>query len=266
MSNFFGLDFVFNSIPSQMYGLKIVNFDSGGLYGGAGSSNVTLYTQTVLRREKSYYLGRSQNEPLQFPLTFASSCAITGMERSAISNWLFGETNYRKLMIIQDDLNGAWFNCFLTRPVPYYIGNVNYGFTTTVVCDSPFAYSPLKTLTRTYEGNNVITDDITIYNGSANHDYLYPNVSFELNTVGNSFSIINYDDDDRNFLFTGLLPEEEISINGDTQAVVSSTGLKRLNNFNKNWLRLVPKVNRLRVESGIGTFTITYYERIKIGA
>ena len=75
----------------------------------------------------------------------------------------------------------------------------------------------------------------------------------------------NSDDHDREFLFTGLLASESISIDASLQTVTSSTGLLRLANFNKHWLRLVPGINHLHVESGIGTFTITYFERVAIG-
>ena len=141
---------MFDNIPSQQFGLKIINFDSSGVESGVGSSNVNILTQQVLRKAKPYYLGRIQDEVLEFPLSFASENPIDGRDRNIISKWLFGRSEYKPLTIIQDDLNGAWFNCFLTDPEPVYIGNVTYGFKCKVVCDSPFAYSPLKTITRTF--------------------------------------------------------------------------------------------------------------------
>jgi len=273
LSQFTTYDFEFAGISSQTFNLKIVNFDSGGLYSGVGSSDPTIHTQKVYRQDKVFDLGVSQDQVLSFPLIFASSNPIAGMDRNIISNWLFGRSSRQKLKIIQDDLGGAWFNVFLTKPEPYYVGNVNVGFKCIVQCDSPFAYSPLRTETRTYTGNNVITDDIVIYNKSSNDDYLYTDISFSLNAVGNSFSITNLDDVEtisgssvaREFLFSGLLANEEIEINGDTKTIISSTGLRRLDKFNKKWFRLVPRANHLHIESGIGTFTIEYYERNKIG-
>ena len=273
MSQFYTYDFEFDEIASQTFGLQIVNFDSGGLYNGVGSSDPTIHTQKVYRQDKVYDLGVSQDQVLSFPLIFASQEPISGLDRNIISNWLFGRSSRKKLKIIQDDLNGAWFNVFLTKPEPYYVGNVNIGFKCVAECDSAFAFSPLRTVTKTYTGNNVITDDIIIYNDSANDDYLYTNISFALNAVGNSFSITNSDDIEtisgssvaREFLFSGLLANETVTINGDTKAITSSTRLRRLDKFNKKWFRLVPRVNRLHIESGIGTFTITYYSRVKIG-
>jgi len=265
MSQFYALDFIYDGIPSQTFDLKILSFEDGSLFSGMGSADVKIYTQKVLRKAKVYYLGRSQQPQLEFELIFGSSSVISGMDRDIISSWLFRRSGFKKLEILQDDLNSAWFNCFLTSPAPLYVGNMNYAFKCKVICDSPFAYSPLKTLTRTYSGNNIITDNINLYNYSTEDDYLYPNITFELNTVGSSFSIINLDDNNREFLFTGLQPEEKIIVDNNLQTIVSSSLLYRLSNFNKNWLRLVPKMNRLHVESGIGNFTITYNERMKIG-
>lgn len=273
MANFYTTDFELDGIPSQNFNLKIVNFDSGGLYSGVGSSDPTIHTQKVYRQDKVYDLGVSQDQILSFPLIFASPTVLSGIDRDIISNWLFGLSSRKKLKIIQDDLNGVWFNVFLTKPEPYYVGNLNVGFKCLAQCDSAFGYSPIRIVTKTYTGNNVITDDIVIYNKSSNDDYLYANISFALNAVGNSFSITNSDDVEtisgssvaREFLFSGLLANETITINGDTKTITSSTGLRRLSNFNKKWFRLVPRANHLHIESGIGTFTITFFERSKIG-
>lgn len=262
---FTAYDFIFDNISSVNFGLKLINLDNTGLFSGVGSANTEIYTQKVLRADKVYYLGRSINAPLEFHLTFGSQQPISGLDRNIISNWLFGRSGYKKLQIVQDDLDGMWFNCFLTSPTTTYVGNLQYAFDCTVSCDSQFAYGPTKTVTRTFTGDNVIDYDLTLYNESSNDDYLYPNISFELNTVGNSFSITNLDDNDREFLFSDLQASETISVDNAKQIIVSDTGLHRLSNFNKKWLRLVPKTNRLHIESGIGTFTIIYNNRIKIG-
>ncbi len=266
MSSFYTYDFLFDNVPSQTYNIQIANFDGGGLFSGVGAPDASIHSQKVYRQDKEYYFGRSLDTVLEFPISFASKNVLSGMDRALISKWLFGRSGYKKFQIIQDDLNGAWFNCMFINPTPLYVGNINRGFTARCKCDSPYAYSPLRTVSRTFSGNNIITYDFTIYNDSDNDDYLYPNISFELNTVGNSFSMVNSDDDDREFLFTGLLASEKIVIDSTLQTVTSSTGLLRLSNFNKHWLRLVPGINHLHVESGVWTFTITYYNRVAVGA
>ena len=265
MANFFALDFEFDGMASQAYNLSIIDLDGGGIFSGVGSPDVTIHSQKVYRQDKEFFLGRSVDNKLEFQLTFGSKDEISGVDRSIISRWLFGRSGYKKLRIIQDDLNGAWFNCFLTRPEPVYIGNLNYAFKTTVVCDSPFAYSPLRTTSRVFAGNSVITYDFSIYNSSTNDDFLYPTVSFGLNNVGSSFSLTNLDDSNRNFLFSGLTAYESVIVDNSLKTIIASSNLNRLGNFNKQWARLVPGANHFHVDSGIGNFSITYYERMSIG-
>lgn len=262
MASFNAYDFVYDGIPSHTFDLKIITFDDGGLFSGVGSSNVDILTQRVLRKSKLYYLGRIQQPVLEFPFTFGTAHELSGMDRDLISAWLFGRSGYKKLEVLQDDLNSAWFNCFMTEPEPQYIGGINYAFKCNVVCDSPFAYSPTKTIvTGSFAGESY---DFSIYNHSSDDDYLYPVVEFTLSGA-NNFSLTNLTDNNRVFTFTGLLSTETITVDNDIQTVVTDSGINRLSKFNKNWFRLVPKINNLRVTSSISNLEITYNERIKIG-
>ena len=268
MPSFHAFDFIYDDVPSQRFDLKIINFEDGGLFQGVGSSNVEIYTQRVLRKAKPYYLGRSQQPVLEFPLTFGTDSEISALDRDLISRWLFGRDGYKKLYILQDDLNGAYFNCFLTNPTPLYIGNMNFAFQCNVVCDSPFAYSFLNITSGSYTGTTSAT--IEIYNNSSEEEYLYPEISFKLNTLGSSFSLTNTTDSNRVFGFglssgSPLIPSEEIYVNNDLQIITSSTGLRRVSHFNKNWLRLLPKLNTLTLSASLSWLTIYYRNKIKIG-
>ena len=269
MASFYTTDFEFDGKSSQEFNLKIINFDSSGISSGIGSSDVEILSQRVLRKAKPYFLGRIQSTNLEFPLTFGTASPISGMDRDLISAWLFGRNTYLPLYILQDDLNGAMFNCFLTKPEPTYIGNIQYAFKCNVTCDSPFAYSPIKVVTQTFSASAIEYYDFEIYNSSSDDDFLYPVVEFELNTIGDYFKLKNLDDTSgsvaREFIFTGLQASEKITVDNDIQTITSDTGLLRLPLFNKKWFRLLPRQNRLHIESGIGTFTITYRERLKIG-
>src|SRR5512135_1530295 len=101
MASFYAYDFMYDDIPSQRFDLKIVTFEDGGLFSGVGSANVNILSQRVLRKSKIYYLGRTQEPVLEFPLTFASYKPITALDRNKISDWLFGRNGYKKLYIMQ---------------------------------------------------------------------------------------------------------------------------------------------------------------------
>ena len=214
-------------------------------------------------------MGRSQEPVLEFPLTFGTYSEITALDRDLISAWLFGRNEYKKLYILQDDLNGAYFNCFLKNPIPLYVGNINYAFQCTVVCDSPFAYGYEKVISGSYT-SSLTSTYIDVYNNSSEDDYLYPEISFQMNDGGTSFSLTNTSDSDRLFAFgtssgSPLLTNEEIYVDNDLQIINSSTGLLRVSHFNKNWLRLIPGKNIFFLNSRLSWFEIKFRERFKVG-
>lgn len=292
MSSFYTYDFVFDDTPSQKYDLKIINFQDGGLFDGVGSSDVNIITQRVLRKSRPYYLGRTQEPVLEFPLTFGTSRVISGFDRDIISSWLFGRSSYKKLYILQDDLNGVYFNCFLKEPKPLYIGNMNYAFSCTVVCDSPWGYLPERTISGSVVGTPIQTPVyLNIYNNSTEDDYLYPEVNFNIGSavsdpVELNFELTNITDNpDRMFAFEGirLMENSYANVNNDLQ-IVEGAAFEYVTNptpttnilpfFNKNWFRLVPRNNYIKLdfyvvdsssETPTCNYEIKFTERVKIG-
>lgn len=271
MSIFYAYDFIYDDVSSKQFDLKIITFDDGSPLSGAGSADIEVISQRVLRKSRPYYLGRIEKAPLEFSLTFGRAQTISAMDRDLISNWLFGRSEYKKLYILQDDMNGAYFNCFLAEPKPVYIGGINYAFECTVTCDSPYAYSYPKITSGSYgaSGSGVEVDTFRIYNYSSEDNYLYPDISFKMKSSGSYITLINQNDDNREFTFgisgSPLAGEEEISVDNDLQIIESSTGLRRVSHFNKNWFRLVPKMNVVTLEGPVDWISIRRTERFKIG-
>jgi phage-related protein len=260
---FYASSFIFNDIPSEYYGLNIFNFSQGKNNVSSGGDS-SLITQSVYRRPVPYLYGINQNQVLTFPLVFGSYKALDNITVNSIHKWLFGQMGYRKLVIVQPDMVDMYYNCFLTEPVTIDIGNLKYAFETNVVCDSPWAWSYEKTLTKTYSAD-VVNDTFSFNNESANNDYLYPNISFTINGIGSGITITNTSDNNRQFIFSNISPYETITINNDKQTVSSSTSLYRLSKFNLHWLRLLPGVNNLNISGGVSSFTMTYKFARKIG-
>ncbi len=282
MGSFYAYDFEFDGVSSQMFDLKIISFEDGGLFNGIGSSNINIITQQVLRKSKPYFLGRTQEPVLEFKLTFGRAHPISAEERSIISKWLFGRANYKKLHILQDDLLGAYFNCFLTNPEPMYIGGVNYAFQVNVVCDSPFAYRDKK-IVFTNAGN---VWRQTIYNNSSEEAYTYPLLTYTLKagagvTATDGIIFRKYIDN----TYTGTYSDTRLfplgdnssgSINNDTQVITGTPapGLTILQCFSKNWFKLDPGANFIEIwvhKKGVDDWlgysegTIEFQERLKVG-
>lgn len=277
MSSFHGLDFVFDGIPSHTFDLKIVNFDDSGVTNGVGSTDVEIITQSILRKTRPYYLGRIQTPVLEFQITFASPKIINAMDRDLISRWLFGRKGYKKLEILQDDLNSAYYMCFLTSPEVVNIGNLTYAFTCTVTCDSPFAYKPEKVISGSMPvpQQELVNRDITIYNDSSEDDYLYPSVYFlSSQSYQSTFTVRNNTDGGREFKFFDVNPLTIVNVNNELRIMSNQQegGAPPLGEpywvisyFNKNWLRLLRGKNILRISTNVREYSITYSERSKIG-
>lgn len=265
MASFYSINFIYNSIPSTKYDLHIYGFDTG-VTEGVGGAGIELFTQRVNRKAKVYTLGRTQSPVLKFPVTFGSTENIPADIRSAIGKWLFGQSAYHKLQFLQDDLQSIWYNCYFTEYTPTYIGNLNFAFTATAVCDSPFAWSgPKKTV---WTAKNYSAETKNIYINSADVDYLYPTIAFTLSGEGTSISIINTTDSaTRTFAFTGLTPSHTITVDNDRQTITSTDSLELypLSKFNKNWLRFVPGKNVLTLTGNLTSASITYNEPRKVG-
>ena len=261
---FWGKSFQYDGIPSELYGVYILNFGEGDFESEAGAG-VELFTKSIYRRPTPYLFGTSQSPVLSFPLTFGSKEAISGVMRDKVLSWLFGQNTYKKLQIMQADISSFYFNCILTEPKSVYVGNMNFAYKCTVICDSPWAKEFSKTLTQTYTGGGTIDEDFTFYNDSANADYLFPSVTFTLNGIGSQFTITNESDSDRQFYINGLSPNEKITVDNDRQILSSSSGLYRMSTFNKHWLRLIPGANNLNIAGAISEFTMTTSMARKIG-
>lgn len=263
---FYGAEVIYDGVPSSMYDLRIADFDTGGDVDSPAGSEMTIYEKYIFRKSKAFYFGRSMNSPLEFDITLMSKSPIDGVTRSAIQKLFLGQPTYKNFQIVQDDIADAVLEVLFTSATNKYIGNVQYGITLHGHCSSPWAHTFPKTKTYTFGGNNVVNYDFSLYNDSTDNDYIFPLSVFTLNSVGNSFQLTNITDNNRIFLFTGLLPNEIITVDNFRQTVSSSTGLKRLTNFNKHFFRLVPGNNELNVQAGIGTLTLTYSPTRNIGA
>lgn len=262
--SFWGYNFIWDSIPGETYNLYIAGFESGVINSNAGA-NVELFKTTIYRRPVPYLYGVSQSEVLEFPITITCPTFMDGGTRAVVERWLFGTTSYKKLQIQQCDLDGSYFNCFLTNPESIYAGNLHRGFSCTVVCDSPWAWDFPRTLAKTYGGGGMVSDSFSFYNLSGNNDYIYPEVEFTTNGIGTSISIVNASDDNRTFSFTGINNNETITVDNDRQIITSSTGSLRLSKFNKKFFRLKSGKNSLTVAGGISKLDITYQFAKKFG-
>jgi hypothetical protein len=262
---FYGNVFIYDSIPSEFHNISIGEFNGGGESTTSGSNNVEPLTQKLFRRPTPLFFGAEQTPVLSFPLSMYCKNEIDALEYSGIAKWLFGQQEYKKLRICQEDMYDTYFNCLMTEPEIMRIGNMIQGFKTNVVCDSPWGWKEPKEYAYTYTGVNV-SDSITLFNESANTFYTYPTLLvITANRFGGGITITNTTDNDREFIIDTLEAYEVITMNCDLQFISSSEITYPLENFNKNWLRFIKGRNDLTITGNVSSISIISPVAVKVG-
>lgn len=242
----------------------------------SGSNDISILSQKLFRKATPLFFGVEQIPVLSFPLYVYSETEITASAYSNISSWLFGQQNFQKLRIVQTDMADVYYNCFLTAPQTIRIGNEIRGFTTTVICDSPFAWKEPKTLSYTFAGYHT---NISFFNESANSFYTYPtNMVIRANSFGGDVRITNTSDDSRISqlgisaywptsypTLTPLFGNEVITLNCDSQLISSSSRSYPLQTFNQKWPRFIQGTNNLIIDGNIASLSFTYPVAFKAG-
>lgn len=259
---FWGRYFQYDGKPSDQYGLTISQSvhntaASGGEETDPTGSDLKLYLQEYLRRPTPTLLGIQQTPPLTFDIEANISQEMTATDYRVIASWLFGNTQYKKLQIVQDDMSDMYFNGIFVKPQIKRAGNLIRGFYSTFTCDSPWGWTFPQTITKNYT-TSIVNDSFVINNLSDNNFYLRPLVVVTMNIFDGFITLTNVEDNNRQFSITTLASNEVVTINNDLQIITSSTGLNRLGNFNLNWFQLLQGINHIQLSGNVSQVKITY--------
>jgi phage-related protein len=248
---------MYDGVASEQYGLYIQDIDANAVNSSMGSSSMEIMEQKIYRRATPYFFGATPSPKLAFDFSAYSDGELDADTFEIIQKWLFSSRSYKKFQIDQPDIQSIYFNAILNAPKIERVGNIIQGFSCSVECDSPFAYHFPKTTTYPYTAS--VVDNTVVYNNRSDDvgAYLYPKLVITMNNIGGTATITNASDSNRVFSFTGLSPSEVLTVDCSLEIISSSTGLKRLGNFNKHFLRLVPYVNSLRIQGNIASIAMT---------
>ena len=247
-------EFSFDGESSLMYGLMLYDI------GGTGQDDVSfgnkasiIETRTNNRIQPLHFGVNYHNEPLKFTLVFGTDRPLDRYEMEDISLWLTGHQDYRWLSIDQPDMENFQFRCIITELKPIPDGWLPYAFQATVVCDCPYAYGfPFE-----YQYTISEPTDILFRNESTTRALLRPMLQFQAGNDSGCISIVNHNDNDREFLITEVPALSNVVIdnnNGILQDTVYGTNL--YDKFNLNFFRLVHGDNNLTI-NGTGILTIS---------
>ena len=260
---FYGYNFIYDGIPASEYGLRISSLSDQGESVGAG---VELINQDIYRRHKVYLLGVKQTPVLSIPFSITVKDELSASQSSAISRWLFGRDSYKKLQILQPDMEDIYFNCIFQNNSLIKVGNITRGYTATAVCDSPFAWQYPKKEIFTFD-NYSVYENILINNTSDVSDYYYPKMEVRANIFGGSLEITNISDNNRVFGISGLEPNEGLVIDNNLQSITNTADENRIDSlvsYSYKWFRLVPGANYLTIRGNISylAFINTFPKKI----
>lgn len=144
----FGSHFIFDGIDSREFDVITCSFDGNqdeSLPMGLGIEPIT----TELSDRIIDYGGK-YNEVITFDFSITHSCGRMGepfdrREIRDITNWLSSK-ELKWLSFFDEDETEYWYFCRFTDIETKKIGGKTVGFNLEVTCDSPFAYSEIKTV------------------------------------------------------------------------------------------------------------------------
>ena len=257
--------FAYDSKPSSYFNLYVseIGGDGSSTWNGAGSMEI--YNKKLYRRSKPFFYGSAVGDNAEYELSFTSPEDIDSRTSELIQKWLFSSRSYKKLMIIQPDMQDVYMNVILNNPEVVREGNLIRGYTCTAQCDSPFGgWKFPKTKNYTYTAE--VTDSTVVFNNTSddNGSYLYPHFVITMNNAGGDIFITNQSDGNRVSSFVDLSPSEVLTVDNSLQQMSSSTDLIRMSNFNKKFFRLVPGINQIRFQGNVANIAMTYQFVAKI--
>jgi len=227
---------LYNGISSERFGLRLYN-ENGGLDDATGTSFSIL--RSSLRGGQSFvYMGREARDPMPMQLSLVSDKPLDSAMQGAIHKWLIGHDGYKELRIVQADMSTLRIGCIFYELNYLQVGNDTVGVSVEGECDSCYFRGNDIHITRSGESGS-----FQVQNTSDVNEYIFPEMKISMPSGGGSFSFINETDNSRESVFDTLSGDEEILLDNFRKIIVSSHGFRRLSNFNKKWIRLLPGKN-----------------------
>ena len=257
-------EFVFDGVSSEMYNLQIYDLEdysqSNVPFGNKAS---IIEAHTTGRIQNIHYGVDYHKEPLEFNLVFGAEEPLDRYELEEVALWLTGHQDYKWLEICQPDLTDVQFRCIITELTPVSISWAPYAFQATIRCDCPYAYGPEFSYTYTIKGKT----NILFFNESTTRAYLRPTLTFYPAGSTTSLSIVNLDDNSREFKVENFTSSSILTVD-NKNGIIYDAGSYNYNlygGFNLNFFQLVQGDNNLVVNGdGELIFTLRYMYNVGV--
>lgn len=256
--------FIYGGISSEDYGLYLGSTSNPGFEKTQASTNPIFIIDSIKSRTHNFIYGIEQSEPnLKFTLDMFTYDYLSRSDIAYIDNAFFSSTMPKKLVFCQEDMANYYYNAIFSKNQIISSGNQVMGFSCDIICADAYAYEPFKTAI--YDVVNGDLNKVRFNNLSGGLNYLYPRINFVCNRDSGKLKIINKSDNNRTFEIWGLKNGETVSID-EWFHITSSTGLMRLENCNKQWLRFAKGINHLEIQGDTSRVNVTYQFNRSIGS
>ena len=241
--------FIFDGIKSSDMGLYNVRVEQSGFIETPYWGGADIEEEYHKGKVTPYFYG-IKREPIEFTVQFAladkymQSEEWTSQKRNKIAKWLLHNT-YKPFQTC-DDLGKIYYVICISEGNLNLINTKGY-VELTFRCNSSFAWTPIY-IENFDLSNNTTTQIIELENRSNVLKYYKPKIEIELVNNNTDVSLKNLSNGGEIFSFTGLKPNEIISIDNENEFIKSNNQLSNpFSKFNRKWLKLVYGVNRLEV-------------------
>lgn len=256
------MPFIYNDIPSEIYDCSLVFIDESYTNRPSGSG-VEMITDSIRRNAKVLYLDASQAPPLEFGIEVVFEEPVDIFVLTQVKDWLGGEITFKELQICAENFNTFYFNCYITLDEDLIYAGGYRGVKATVHCDAPWAWEHEDDITYVFDDTS-IPHVVEFNNLSADSEYLRPTIEITAANAGD-VSITNVTFNNRETKFSNLLQGETVTLDNLYGFISSDTGLRRVANFNKKFLKMDKGMNELIISPNVSSLKITYQNAKRIG-
>lgn len=255
-----GVDFIYNGISSQEFGLKIAS--SFGSTTRSGNVETREIITSYNSSNKTFgFHGIKYNSPSTFDLIIykEDETFISVDEERQLKKWLM-PNKYNWLSINQDSLNAISYFCIATQCSILDVGTYSGGMLITFQNDSTGAWSNINTKQYSVIG----TQSFKLYMDTDYDDELIlPIVTITITSNGD-ISIKNTTRNET-IIITNCILGEEIILDSFSGKISTTSDALLINRWNKRYLKLQDGYNDILL-TGNFDLKLQYRKQIRVGA
>ena len=258
-------DFIYGEFRASDMGLIPGRFDGVDFTEDSIGMGLTVNEQFIGNDPVPVHLGVSCNEKLLLTICLMKNPCV--YDDDAFNEYEIRtilrkvSRKYQWTKIINEELaEDIWFKCILNGVSYNRLGNKVVGITLSFECDSMYGWSILNTIRLNVEANK----PFYVFNNTDELEgYVLPVVTATLSESGNL--LVKNLEEDRASEILNIESDEVIVMDCKNKILTSSEPHELLlNDFNMNWIRLIPDKNTFVSNIG-GTFVFEFRVPRKVG-